>query len=341
MTIRYCHAVSSALAILVGGVFVLCLMATTAMAQSQPDFAEWLNQFRRDAQAQGISDATIAAALTDIAPIDKVVELDRRQPEFTLTFEAYLSHVVKPERVAEGLDLLKQNETLLADVAKRYGVPPEVIVAMWGVESNFGHLTGGFQVVPALATLAYDGRRSQYFRTELIDALKIIDQGIPANRMQGSWAGAMGQCQFMPSTYLKFARKWNGEGAPDIWQERADIFASTAHYLSQIGWHGGQSWGQAVQLPEHGMAPQLIGLDVKHSLKEWGKLGVRSADGKPLPVSSGIRASLILAENAKSEDAGHGVPYLVYDNFRVLMRWNKSVFFALGAGTLADRLGSK
>ena len=209
-----------------------CFAAASAVAQPQQDFGTWLAGVRADAAARGISRATLDMVLADIQPIDRVLELDRRQPEFTLTFGQYLGHVVTPARVRDGQWNLTIHRKLLVAVGRHHGVPPRVIVAMWGIESDYGRATGGFSVVPALATLAYDGRRSQYFRTELMNALQIIDNGVPAAQMRGSWAGAMGQCQFMPSTYLKFARKWSGSGAPDIWRNTPDVFASAANYLA-------------------------------------------------------------------------------------------------------------
>lgn len=319
---------------------VVWLWCAAAQAQPQQEFPLWLDGLRSEALAQGISQATLDTTLAGLQPIDRVIELDRRQPEFTMSFAGYLSHVVNPGRVKAGRRQLAQHRKLLAEVARRFGVPAPVVVAMWGIESDFGRLSGGFQVVPALATLAYDGRRSQYFRGELMNALKMVDGGVPGSSMRGSWAGAMGQCQFMPSTYLRYARHWSGEGRPNIWTDEADVFASAANYLSQLGWNAGHGWGRAVKLPKHGMASALFGLDRKHSLREWNKLGLRQANGKPLPKSD-LEASLIRAETAKGEDAGKGPPYLVYDNFRVVMKWNRSVFFALAAGTLADRLTTK
>ncbi len=323
-----------------GGLTALWLSIGTALAQPEKDFPTWLAEVKAEAVQKGISEATVSQALDGVQPIDRVLELDRKQPEFTLTFDEYLARVTPPARIKQGRTLLAQNKKLLHAISAQYQVPPNVVVAMWGIETDFGRLTGGFQVVPALATLAYDGRRSQYFRGELMNALTIIDKGIPAERMRGSWAGAMGQCQFMPSTYLRYARPWQGNGPADIWTNQADALASAANYLSSIGWNPHQSWGRAVKLPPHGIAPQLIGLDNKRSLKEWSKLGIRLPNGKPLPKSD-IEASLIRAETGKGDDVGVGKPYLVYDNFRVIMKWNRSTFFALGAGTLADRLASK
>ncbi len=325
----------------IAGVLALIGGTTAASAQPQQDFATWLAGLRSEALHRGISPATLDTALAGVTPIDRVIELDRRQPEFTMTFEQYLAHVVSPERVESGRQHLVHQKKVLSAVARRYGVPAPVVVAMWGIESDYGRLTGNFGVVPALATLAYDGRRSQYFRGELMDALKMVEAGVPPSRMRGSWAGAMGQCQFMPSTYLKYAKAWTGADQPDIWTTPPDVFASAANYLAGIGWNPKQRWGRAVRLPKHGMASVLFGLETKRSLREWRKLGLRQADGKPLPGPAGMQASLVRAETGKGDDVGHGAPYLVYNNFRVLMRWNRSVFFALAAGTLADRLSNK
>jgi membrane-bound lytic murein transglycosylase B len=320
---------------------VLACSAGAALAEPAQDFSTWLGGVRSEAEGKGIHKETLDAALDGIQPIDRVLELDRKQPEFTLTFDAYLSHVVSDQRVARGHQMMAENRKLLKAVAKKYGVPSRVIAAMWGVETDFGRVTGGFNIIPALATLAYDGRRSQYFRGELFNALTIIDHGqARPEALRGSWAGAMGQCQFMPSTYLHYAVAWDGQGHPDIWTNPGDVFASTANYLSSIGWKAGEGWGMPVRLPKRGIAEALVSLDVKHSFKQWNKLGLRLANGKPLPNLS-REASLIRAETGKGEDVGHGQPYLVSDNFRVFMKWNRSVFFALGAGTLADRLGNR
>lgn len=312
-----------------------------AWAEPTQDFPTWLAALKADALARGIRPATFDQALADVQPIDRVIELDRKQPEFTLSFDQYMANVVSPQRVKNGRQRLSHHKKLLGAVARRYGVPAPVIVAMWGIESDYGRLTGGYSVVAALATLAYDGRRSQYFRGELINALTMIDGGVPAERMRGSWAGAMGQCQFMPSTHVKYARSWSGQAKPDIWTLPPDVFASAANYLAQIGWNPHQHWGRAVKLPKTDLAPALFGLDVKKSLNEWRHLGIRQANGKPLPASHSIMASLVRAETGKGDDVGRGPPYLVYDNFRALMKWNRSVFFAVAAGTLADRVASK
>lgn len=315
--------------------------ATPAATPAKPDFAAWLEALKTEARGHGIADATLAAAFEGVQPIDRIIELDHRQAEFTLTFQQYLDRVVTEKRVAEGRALLAKHRRVLGEIARRYGVPAKYIVAMWGIESDYGRAIGDYPEVTALATLAYDGRRSQFFRGELMNALTIIDHGGPRpSEMKGSWAGAMGQCQFMPSTYLKYAQHWPGASADaDIWSRPADVFASTANYLSNIGWNADVTWGRAVRLPD-GLDPALVNLNVRKSLREWARLGVLTADGHHLPKSD-IPASLVRADSGKGDDAGKGPPYLVYDNFRVLMQWNRSVFFALTAGTLADRLGSR
>jgi membrane-bound lytic murein transglycosylase B len=304
-------------------------------SQVEGGFSAFLDTVRTEALRTGIRPQTLEAALADVRHIDRVIELDRKQPEFTLRFAEYRDRIVSDARVEEGRRKLAENRVLLAEIEKRFGVQPRFIVALWGIETGFGKNTGGMSVVSSLATLAYDGRRSKYFRTELMNALAILDQGhIPPAAMIGSWAGAMGQCQFMPSTFLKFAVDWDGDGKRNIWTNRADALASAANYLAGEGWRGDQTWGRAVQLPK-GFDAGLLGLETRKSLAEWSELGVRGGDGKPLPVRD-LHASVILAEPGKGPAA-----FLVYDNFRTIMKWNRSTFFALTVGHLADRIGGK
>lgn len=319
-------------AILAAGAAVLALAATQPAAAK--DFPSWLQEFRAEAEAKGIKPQTLDAALADLAPIDRIIELDRKQPEFTLTFDEYRNRVVSTAKVKKGRQMLAENRAVLAEIEKKYGVQPRFVVALWGIETDYGRVTGGFSVVNALATLAYDGRRSTYFRGELLDALTILDQGhIKPADMKGSWAGAMGQCQFMPSSFLKFSQDWNGDGRRDIWGTRADVLASAANYLSTEGWNDDQTWGRAIRLPA-GFDAKLLGLDTRKSLKEWSRLGVRSANGGPLPAVD-IEGSVVLAEKDK------GPAFMVYDNFRTIMKWNRSTYFALTVGHLADRIGGR
>ncbi len=294
------------------------------------DFATWLVGVKQEAVAAGIRQTTVDTALADIEPIPRVIELDRKQPETTITFEDYLRRVVNPKRQEAARQHLAENRALLSEIGRRYGVQPRFIVALWGIETNFGQSAGRFPVIATLATLAYDGRRSAFFRHELINALKIVDQDhIDPKEMLGSWAGAMGQSQFMPSSFLNFAVSYRGDGRRDIWHRREDVFASIANYLAQNGWRGDQTWGRLVRVPA-GFDPALIGPSVKKPLSAWRKLGVRRSDGGPLPARN-LEASLL--RPGDDEPA-----VLIYDNFRVLMKWNSSSYFASAVGLLADSM---
>lgn len=298
------------------------------------DFAGFLAGVHDEALSKGIRGETLAAALAGVEHIDKVIELDRRQPEFTMTFKGYMDRVVSPSKVEKGRRMLAENKAVLGEIEKHYHVQPKYVVALWGIETDYGRVTGGYPVVSALATLAYDGRRSSYFRGELMNALQILDQGhISPASMLGSWAGAMGQCQFMPSSFLKFAADWDGDGRRDIWTTRADVLASAANYLSSSGWKGDQTWGRSVRLPAK-FDKALIGLNTKKKLAEWARLGVKASGGKPLP-NADLDASLVMPDN------GDGAVFLVYDNFRTTLKWNRSTFFALAVGHLAERIGGK
>lgn len=311
---------------------LLALVPAALPARAAADFSRWLEALRSEAAAQGISQATLNAALSDLTPIPRVIELDRRQPERTLTFDEYLERVVSETRIAQARREYLRHRPLLEEIGRRYGVPPRFIVALWGIESSFGHNTGSYRVIPALATLAYDGRRSTFFRSELLAALRILDQGhVTPEDMRGSWAGAMGQNQFMPSSFLQYAVDHDGDGRRDIWRSHADVFASTANYLARAGWDAAYTWGREVHLPP-GFDPALAGLDTRKPLAEWQALGVRRRDGGDLPAVA-ISASLVLP-------GGPGGPaFLVYDNYRAILRWNRSTYFATAVGLLADAIG--
>jgi len=298
---------------------------------AESDFTAFLAGVRRDAVGQGIRTPTVDVALRGAQFLPHVVELDRKQPERVLTFGEYMEKVVTPQRKEDARHELAANRVLLDAVSRRYGVEPPIIVALWGLESDFGRIPGNYPVVSALATLAFDGRRSAYFRSELIAALRILDQGhIRVEDMTGSWAGAMGQCQFMPSSFLSYAVDYDGDGRRDIWNDRADVLASIANYIGRLGWRGGESWGREVLVP-HGFDPRFTGLEVRRPTGEWGRLGVRSIDAGPL-ASRESEASLVMPDGA------NGPALLVYENFRVIMRWNKSTYFAASVGYLADSI---
>lgn len=314
----------------------LQLFAGSVFAQEnpQPDFSGFLVGIRAEAAAKGIRPETLEAALGGVEHIDRVIELDRRQPEFTMSFKTYMDRVVSPAKVEKGRRMLAENRAVLTKIEAQYGVQAKYVVALWGIETDYGRVTGGYPVVSALATLAFDGRRSAYFRGELMNALQILDEGhIAAPAMLGSWAGAMGQCQFMPSSFLRFAADWDGDGRRDIWTTRADVLASAANYLSQSGWKGDQTWGRAVKLPAK-FDKNMVGLSTRKSLAEWTKLGVRNSNGQALPKAM-LEASLVMPDN------GNGAAFLVYDNFRTTLKWNRSTFFALAVGHLAERIGGK
>jgi membrane-bound lytic murein transglycosylase B len=296
-------------------------------------FSAFLAGVRRDAAAQGIRVSTVDLALRNAEFLPHVIELDRKQPERVMTFGEYIDKVVTPQRKDNARRQLADNGLLLNAVWRRFNVEPRFIVALWGLESDFGNVTGNYSVVSALATLAYDGRRSAYFRSELISALRILDQGhIRAAEMTGSWAGAMGQCQFMPSSFLSYAVDFDGDGRRDIWNDRADVLASIANYIARLGWRSGEGWGREVLVPRD-FDPRFTGLEVKRPTGEWSRLGVRSIDAGPLSGRES-EASLVMPDGAG------GPALLVYDNFRTIMKWNKSTYFAASVGYLADSMGS-
>ena len=313
---------------------IVAISAASPLAASAQDFTTWLEGVRREAIEQGIRGQTLDAALSGVKPIPRVIELDRHQPEFSLTFRQYVDRVAPESRIRRGRRLLAENRALLTAIGRKYRVQPRFLVALWGIESDFGRIAGGFKVVAALATLAHDGRRSAYFRGELFNALRIIDQGhVTPDTMMGSWAGAMGPFQFMPSSFLAFAADHDGDGRRDIWTTRGDMFASAANYLARSGWHDDLTWGREVLLPA-GFDRSLLGLAATKPLPEWQALGVRRADGGDLPIRP-VQASVIEAEAHRSP------AYLVYQNYRTVLKWNRSTFFALAVGLLADGIGRR
>jgi len=311
-------------------------LSPVAAFANEVDFATWLQALRAEARQKGLSQRTIDDALSTVTPIPRVLELDRRQPETTLTFDQYITRVVNDARAETARQRIVENRELLGQVTARFNVQPRFIVALWAIETDFGRLTGGFPVIDALATLAYDGRRSAFFREELFNALRIIERtGVRARDMKGSWAGAMGQSQFMPSSYLAYAADFDGDGRADIWNSRPDVFASIANYLSKVGWRGSETWGRQVRLPA-GFDQNLVD-DRRLSkgakpLAEWQALGVRKSDGQALPQRD-VTGWIVQPGGAE------GPSFLVYQNYRALLHWNRSLFFATAVGYLADRIG--
>lgn len=308
---------------------IVCLAG--ALRSAPGEFDAWLAGLRAEAADRGISEATLDRALSGLRPIEQVIEFDRDQPEFRESVRTYLDRRVSDHRIRRGRRLFRQNRALLHEIGRRYGVPGRYLVALWGIESNYGRQPGAFPVIGALATLAWDDRRPDFYRSELLHALSILDEdGIGADAFVGSWAGATGQVQFMPSTYVRFAVDGDGDGRRDIWQSPSDALASAAHYLEESGWERGYTWGRRIRLPE-GFDRSAAGLGVRHSLAQWSALGIRRADGRALPGAA-IDASLVLP------DGPDGPAYLVYANYRALLRWNRSHLFALSVCRLADRI---
>lgn len=310
-----------------------CILGETSgsYAADDPAFAAWVEDMEAAAKDAGISEKTINQAFDGLTLEPDIVELDRKQPETRQTFEQYRARVLSKSRVEKGRKLLKEHRELLNKVAADFGVQPRFIVSLWGIETSYGSFLGGHHVIQALATLAYDGRRADLFERELISALRILDRGdIEIEDMKGSWAGAMGQSQFMPSSFLRFAVDYDGDGRRDIWRSLPDVFASIANYLSKSGWNDQYTWGRPVRLAAAGKtSSDAGGLKVVKSLPEWQSLGVRRKNGRNLPAVA-LNASLL------QTDDGAGPSYLVYDNFRVLMIWNRSTYFALTVSELSD-----
>lgn len=306
--------------------------ATGRAWSASTDFQSWLAEFRKDAAQAGVRPATLDAAFRGVQPVERVLELDRRQPEFTMTFDQYQERVVNQGRIERGRALLRENEELLNRVSARFGVPPRFVVSLWGIETDYGRVTGTFKIVAALATLAYDGRRAAFFRKELIDALKILDRGdIAPDQMLGSWAGAMGQSQFMPSSYLAYAVDFDGDGRRDIWGSRPDVFGSIANYLAKVGWRGSENWGVRV-VPPPGFDAASFDQKQERSPAEWERQGFVRMDGEVSARAREQAASIILPGGPD------GPAYMTFNNYKVIMRWNRSNYFAVAVGTLADRI---
>jgi peptidoglycan lytic transglycosylase B len=304
-------------------------------------FPEWLAAVRAEAEERGIRPEVIAQALTDVEPVEQVLERDRTQAEFTLDLETYLKRRLTTATVRTAQQMYTRHRTLLHGISDRYGVSPRILVSVWGIESNFGRFSGVRPTSATLATLAYDQRRSAFFRGELFSALEIVNRGdIEIERLKGSWAGALGQPQFMPSSYLKYAQDFDGDGRRDIWESQPDVFASIAYYLQQHGWTRAASWGREIRIPaklraqaaaiprrESGCRAERIMTDPR-PLSAWRKLGYRTMTGAVLPSSS-VDASLVQAGTRS---------FLLYPNYSSILEYNCAHTYALSVVLLADRL---
>ena len=304
------------------------VVASSAFAQD--DFAACLARLERDARDRGISTAMIAEVFPTIEPSPRVIAADRSQPEFVDTFGAYLGRRVNERRVRLGREHYANQRAFLDRLTAQYGVPGQYLIAFWALETDFGGVLGDVSVFDSLSTLACDNRRSEYFSAEFVNALELASAGhVPVRNMIGSWAGAMGQTQFMPSNYLRYAVDGNGDGVIDLWDER-DALASAAHFVRELGWQPGWRWGREVVLPAD-FDYALAGRDRRRALSEWSALGLVDVTGDAIPALETQAAVLV--------PAGHtGPAFLVYENFDVIMRWNRSEYFALTVGHLADRV---
>ena len=309
------------------------LVTSNNLSAENIDYSVWLDDFKIKAEKSGISKETIET-LNRVKIIPRIIELDRNQPEFKLTLSQYLKNVVSNKRKKKGIAKIRENWSLLEALSKKYKVQPRYIVALWGIETDFGRVTGGFPVIDALTTLAYDGRRGKYFSKELINALKIIDQGhINYDKMVGSWAGAMGQTQFMPSSFLSYAQDYNNDGKKDIWNSKEDALASAANYLSNLNWRNKETWGREVVVnADFNLDESELNLKNKKNINEWQKLGVRRIDGSDLPKKN-INGYLL-----KIKDSNRDRYFLVYSNFKKILKWNTSNYFAIAVGTLSDSI---
>ena len=313
--------------------FLLLVLSTPAQAA---DFDGWLTAFKQEARAKGISESTLNAALSGAKPIPRIIELDRKQPEGSMTYAQYKTKILTQDRIEKGRTHYLNYKPMLDKIGKQYGVQPQYIVALWGIETNYGGYTGNFSIPKALATLAHDGRRSTFFRKELHNALQIIDQGhIKASDMKGSWAGAMGQSQFMPSSFLAYAVDQNDDGKKDIWHTQEDVFASAANYLAKSGWHGDERWGRAITLPAK-FPQHFIENKTEKPLAAWARMGITQPNGQPIPIGDNTIKAYVVQED------GPGTPaYFAYHNFKTILKWNRSNYFATTVGLLANAIAGE
>lgn len=306
--------------------------AEAAEEKGEAGFAAYVEAIKQEALADGYSEATLETAFANAQFYQRSVKADRNQPEFKLTLDTYLPRAVPEWKATKAVEMFEKHQDLLEKIGKEYGVQPRFIVALWGIETNFGSFTGGMDVISALTTMAYEGRREAFFKKELWHALTIVEEGhIAIDQMKGSWAGAMGQAQFMPSSFMAYAVDYDGDGRKDIWGSMGDVFASAANYLKSVGWRDDVTWGRQVQLPAE-FDGDLASLKVKKTLAEWQQLGVRRYDGSDLPTRDDIEASVVIPDDKQ------GRVFLAYNNYDALMHWNRSHYFVAAVGYLSDRI---
>ncbi|WP_375185277.1 lytic transglycosylase domain-containing protein [Pseudoalteromonas sp.] len=323
-------------------------LSTSVLAEqkTQADFDVYVAALKKEALEKGYDEALVDQALATAKFKKKVISADKNQPEVKETLETYLPKRVPQWKIDRARKLYKENQEVLEKVAKEYGVQARFIVALWGLESNFGKIQGGHSVIASLVTLAFDGRRETMYKNQLWAALDILKEGhITLDKFKGSWAGAMGQTQFMPTSFNAYAVDYNGDGRKDIWTTEEDAFASIANYLKQAGWNDDLTWGRQVKLPEgfdnsnilkRGTRTRSQWLEYwkesERSLADWQAIGVRKMDGSDLP-NVDVTAAMVMPDDV------NGRMYLAYDNYKALMHWNRSYYFATSVGYLSDRIG--
>ncbi|MDP0562147.1 MAG: lytic murein transglycosylase [Candidatus Endonucleobacter sp. (ex Gigantidas childressi)] len=318
-----------------GKYIVSALITATALLQTPTgnatSFQKCINNLEQKALNIGVSKKTVTEALGPVTFIPKTMELDQRQPEFNETFAEYLNKRVTTFRIKQGQQLLKDHKVLLDKLTKTYGVPQHYLLAFWGLETNYGNYLGKFPIIDTLVTLACDERRGTYFTKEVIAAFQLMDKyNIPRANMLGSWAGAMGHTQFMPSAYLNYGVDGENNNTVNLWTSIPDAMTSAANFLKELGWQRSWKWGREILLPKN-FDYLITGLNNKKTLTEWRKLGVKTAFGGPIPEGA-AEAALIIPAGYK------GPAFLVYDNFNVIMGWNRSIKYAISVGYLADRI---
>ena len=318
---------------LILSVFFYC-DALLSEEKPKESFLTWKANIIKEAVSLGISKQMASLALSKMEkPSEKVIALYNRQPEKTMSFSSYQRKIVSSKMITTGKQLLEKHRPLLQKISRKYQIPAKYLVSIWGIESRYGSYTGGFSVIDSLATLAYESRRQAFFKQELMSALRILDKKhIEISKMKGSWAGAMGQSQFMPSSFLQYAVDEDMDDKKDIWSTKADVLASIANYLKKHGWRSGERWGRKVLIPA-GFKKELVGLAVRKSVLDWADLGLVTSDGSTLPKAK-MMASVVLP------DWKHQTAFLVYKNFEVILTYNRSHYYALAVGLLASQYES-
>ena len=310
--------------------FYIFICINNSKAEDEKKFALWKTDLINDAKLMGVSEETLDKAFKDVKILTEVIQLDQKQPEKTISFEDYNKRVNSKNRINSGKDMFVIHKDKLDKIAQEYNVQPRFIVAIWGIETSYGGYIGNFPIISSLVSLAFEGRRANFFRKELLNALKIMEnEGIDLHLLKGSWAGAMGQSQFMPSSFIQYAQDFNKDGFKNIWENHEDIFASIAHYLHSHGWNKNRTWGREVIIDNKNINNINLNDLYDKPLTHWKAIGFKKKDGKNLPKVD-INASLLMP------DGINGKKFLVYGNFKTIKKYNNSNYYALSVGILSD-----